>query len=30
MLAALVTVVLLVAVLLGLVWSQQRRLIYFP
>jgi fermentation-respiration switch protein FrsA (DUF1100 family) len=30
MLAALVTVALLVAVLLALVWSQQRRLIYFP
>jgi hypothetical protein len=30
MLAALATVALLVAVLLGLVWSQQRRLIYFP
>ncbi len=30
MLAALVTVALLVAVLLGLLWSQQRRLIYFP
>ena len=30
MLAALVTVGLLAAVLLGLIWSQQRRLIYFP
>ena len=30
MLVALVTVGLLVAVLLGLIWSQQRRLIYFP
>jgi hypothetical protein len=30
MLAALVTVALLVVALLGLVWSQQRRLIYFP
>jgi uncharacterized protein len=29
MLAAVVTVALLVMVLLGLVWSQQRRLIYF-
>jgi uncharacterized protein len=29
-LAAVATVALLVAVLLGLVWSQQRRLIYFP
>jgi uncharacterized protein len=29
-LAAVATVVLLVAVLLALVWSQQRRLIYFP
>lgn len=30
MLAALAAVALLLAVLLGLVWSQQRRLIYFP
>ncbi len=30
MLVALAMVALLVAVLLGLVWSQQRRLIYFP
>jgi uncharacterized protein len=30
MLAALVIVGLLAAVLLGLIWSQQRRLIYFP
>jgi uncharacterized protein len=30
MLAALVIVAVLVAVLLGLVWSQQRRLIYYP
>jgi uncharacterized protein len=30
MLAALVTLALLVVVLLGLLWSQQRRLIYFP
>ena len=30
MLAALVTIALLVVALLGLVWSQQRRLIYFP
>ena len=30
MLATLVTVAVLVAVLLGLVWSQQRRLIYYP
>ena len=30
MLAVVVTVVLLAAVLLGLIWSQQRRLIYFP
>jgi fermentation-respiration switch protein FrsA (DUF1100 family) len=30
MLAALATVALLVVVLLGLLWSQQRRLIYFP
>jgi uncharacterized protein len=30
MLAGLVTVAVLVAVLLGLVWSQQRRLIYYP
>jgi uncharacterized protein len=30
MLAAAAAVALLVAVLLGLVWSQQRRLIYFP
>jgi uncharacterized protein len=30
MLVALVTVGLLAAVLLGLIWSQQRRLIYFP
>ena len=30
MLAALATVAVLVAVLLGLVWSQQRRLVYFP
>src|SRR6266542_1307338 len=30
MLATLATVGLLVAVLLGLVWSQQRRLIYYP
>ena len=30
MLAALVTVGLLAVVLLGLIWSQQRRLIYFP
>jgi fermentation-respiration switch protein FrsA (DUF1100 family) len=30
MLAALATVALLIVVLLGLLWSQQRRLIYFP
>jgi len=30
MLATLITVAVLVAVLLGLVWSQQRRLIYYP
>jgi fermentation-respiration switch protein FrsA (DUF1100 family) len=30
MLAAVVTVGLLAAVVLGLIWSQQRRLIYFP